>query len=339
MGQGSPQSSPKTSPSKSQTPFGNAAAVASSAIPTHNCNELSHHPLATTLTANTDQVSSGFIDNQAPLMLGAASSMDHTSSQSKPHDLNASGPSKASQWLHVIMQLIPPPISGSNSVETLSATDSSTTSAMNILDKTPACDCVRVALIFRGSDGASATPSSRFLLLVYGLGQLVPLASAGARDIFTGGLDTSGSRHGSWALHCSSASAQAVFYVPALMQLERGTAFDASAKQSFDGLVGNCYVTIVYTENEFEVAECSHLLVGDFHWLVITVQPVSGGRNRVVGRMKSGHPQLSIFGPTAKIVSDEALPALLQVQSTLVISCFVCVSLIQNFNSFIRSVL
>jgi len=194
---------------------------------------------------------------------------------------------------------------------------------MNILDKTPACDCVRVALIFRGSNGSSAPPSSRFLKLVYGLGRLVPLASAAARDIFTGGLDTTGSRHGSWALHCSSASAQAVFYVPALIELENGRTFDASTQQSIDGLVGNCYVTIVYTENEFEVAERSHLLVGDFHWLVITVQPVSGGRNRVLGRMKPGHPQLSIFGPTAKIVSDEALPALLQV-SVFLMYRFIC---------------
>jgi hypothetical protein len=150
---------------------------------------------------------------------------------------------------------------------------------------------------------------------VYGLGQLVPLASAAALDIFTGGLDLSGSRHGSWALHCSSASAQAVFYVPSLIQLERGCALDSATKQSIDGLVGNCYVTIIYTENEFEIAERSHLLVGDFHWLVITVQPVSCGRNRVFGRMKPGYPQLSIFGPTAKIVSDDALPALLQVQT------------------------
>ena len=122
-------------------------------------------------------------------------------------------------------------------------------------------------------------------------------------------------------MHCSSASAQAVFYVPALIELEIGRTFDASTKQSIDGLVGNCYVTIVYTENEFEVAERSHHLVGDFHWLVITVQPVSGGRNRVLGRMKPGHPQLSIFGPTAKIVSDEALPALLQV-SLFVVSFY-----------------
>jgi hypothetical protein len=313
IGRGSPQNSPKTSPSKSQTPTNDVAHPFSPAIPTHVHDEPSIPRSSASLNASADQVSRGFIDHQAPLMLGESSFLDHESSQSIPQNLNDSSPSKASQWLHVIMQLIPPPISGPGSVETLSAADSSTTSAMNILDKTPACDCVRVALIFRGSDGSSTVPSSRFLQLVYGLGQLVPLKSAGARDIFTGGLDTTGSRHGSWALHCSSASAQAVFYVPSLVQLETGHAFDAAAKHSFDGLVGNCYVTIVYTENEFEVAERSHLLVGDFHWLVITVQPVSGGRNRVVGRMKSGHPQLSVFGPTAKIVSDEALPALLQV--------------------------
>jgi hypothetical protein len=152
--------------------------------------------------------------------------------------------------------------------------------------------------------------------LVHGLGRLESLATAADRNVFTGGLDTTGSRHGSSALHCSSASAQVVFYVPALMQLELGCAFDASTKQSIDGLIGNCFVTIVYTENEFEAEERSRLLVGDFHWLVITVQPVSGSRNRVIGKMKPGHPQLSVFGPTAKIVSDEALPALLQVYSS-----------------------
>jgi hypothetical protein len=308
IGSASPRSSPKTSPSKSQTPSNNVAPFFSPAIPTNVDNE------SASLNTGSDHTTCGFIDNQAPFILGESLTSELGASQSKQQDSNSSNLSKASQWLHVIMQLIPPPISGSGSVETLSATDSSTVSAMNILDKTPACDCVRVALIFRGRDGSSMAPSSRFLQLVYGLGQLVPLTSAGARDIFTGGLDTTGSRHGSWALHCSSASAQAVFYVPSLMQLENSRAFDASAKQSFDGLIGNCYVTIVYTENEFEVAERSHLLVGDFHWLVITVQPVSGGRNRVVGRMKSGHPQLSVFGPSAKIVSDEALPALLQVR-------------------------
>jgi hypothetical protein len=248
------------------------------------------------------------------MMIGESSSLDHESSSSKPEDLNASNQSRASQWLHVIMQLVPPPISGSGSVETLSHSDSSTTSAMSILDKTPACECVRVALIFRASDGSSSVPSSRFMQLVYGLGRLVPLQSAAAADIFTGGLDTTGSRHGSWALTCSSASAQAVFYVPSLIQLQSGSALDVHTQQSIDGLVGNCYVTIIYTENEFEVAERSHLLVGDFHWLVITIQPVSCGRNRVFGRMKPGYPQLSIFGPTPKIVSDDALPALLQVR-------------------------
>ncbi len=62
-----------------------------------------------------------------------------------------------------------------------------------------------------------------------------------------------------------------------------------------DGLVGNCYVTIIYTENEFEVAGRSHLLAGAFHWLVITIQPLSCGRNRVFGKMQPGHPHLSIL--------------------------------------------
>jgi hypothetical protein len=315
-----PLTSPKTSPSKSPSKTqksGKDVGVFSSA----RQDLASSRPASTCSNASADHASLGFVGNQAPLVIDEPHSLDRESSHLSSDGVNTSSPSKASQWLHVIMQLIPPPISGSGSVETLSASDSSTTSSMNILDKTPACDCVRVALIFRGSDGSSAPPSSRFLKLVYGLGRLVPLASAAARDIFTGGLDTTGSRHGSWALHCSSASAQAVFYVPALIELEIGRTFDASTKQSIDGLVGNCYVTIVYTENEFEVAERSHLLVGDFHWLVITVQPVSGGRNRVLGRMKPGHPQLSIFGPTAKIVSDEALPALLQV-SLFVVSFY-----------------
>jgi hypothetical protein len=299
--------SPQTSPSKlQQTGVDDATGAA---ILVDSPSPLVPAPS----NASTDTSANGFIGNQAPMIIGESASVDVESSQSKPDESNALNRSKASQWLHVIMQLIPPPISGSSSVETLSNSDSSTISAMNILDKTPACECVRVALIFRGSDGSSVAPSSRFMQLVYGLGRLVPLASAAALDIFTGGLDTTGSRHGSWALHCSSASAQAVFYVPALIQLESGRALDAPTQQSIAGLVGNCYVTIIYTENEFEVAERSHLLVGDFHWLVITVQPVSFGRNRVFGRMKPGHPQLSIFGPTAKIVSDQALPALLQV--------------------------
>lgn len=307
--------SPQTSPSKLQQTGIDDATGAAILVdsPSPSVPALSN--------ASTDNAANGFIGDQAPMIIGGSASVDFESSQSKPGESNASNHSKASQWLHVIMQLIPPPISGSSSVETLSNSDSSTISAMNILDKTPACECVRVALIFRGSDGSSVAPSSRFMQLVYGLGRLVPLASAAALDIFTGGLDTTGSRHGSWALHCSSASAQAVFYVPALIQLESGRPLDAPTQQSIAGLVGNCYVTIIYTENEFEVAERSHLLVGDFHWLVITVQPVSFGRNRVFGRMKPGHPQLSIFGPTAKIVSDEALPALLQVHSSAFILC------------------
>jgi hypothetical protein len=311
--QESPNTSPslKTSPSKSLNTCTDVGAASGAAI---NDNSPSRAASASS-NASAEHVANGFVGNQAPMIVGESSSLDHESSSSKPDNLNASNRSKASQWLHVIMQLIPPPISGSNSVETLCTSDSSTASAMNILDKTPACECARVALIFRGSDGSSTAPSSRFMQFVYGLGRLVPLASAAAHDIFTGGLDTSGSRHGSWALHCSSASAQAVFYVPSLIQLERGCSLDSATKQSIDGLVGNCYVTIIYTENEFEIAERSHLLVGDFHWLVITVQPVSCGRNRVFGRMKPGYPQLSIFGPTAKIVSDDALPALLQVQT------------------------
>jgi hypothetical protein len=303
--------SPKTSPSKSQS--GNADVGTPASASLHD--DFSGRPASSLASAGTgtDHTASGFVCNQAPMMIGESSSLDHEFSSSKPEDLNASNQSRASQWLHVIMQLVPPPISGSGSVETLSHSDSSTTSAMSILDKTPACECVRVALIFRASDGSSSVPSSRFMQLVYGLGRLVPLQSAAAADIFTGGLDTTGSRHGSWALTCSSASAQAVFYVPSLIQLQSASALDVHTQQSIDGLVGNCYVTIIYTENEFEVAERSHLLVGDFHWLVITIPPVSCGRNRVFGRMKPGYPQLSIFGSTPKIVSDDALPALLQV--------------------------
>jgi len=307
--------SPKSSPSKSQS--GNVDnGMVSSSVAEKDLHSGSPSGAAfnssNAAVAHLTKDLGCFVDNQAPLIIDESASLSQEASEAKTADMNGS---KAAKWLHVIMQLIPPPISGSGSVETLSAAESSTLSAMNILDKTPPCDFIRAALIFCGSDGSSAAPSSRFMQVVRGLGQLVPLSSASARDIFTGGLDTTGLRHGSWALHCSSAAAQTVFYVPALMHLERGCAPDASTKQSIDGLVGNCYVTIVYTENEFEVTGRSHLLVGDFHWLVITVQPISGGRNRVVGRMKSGHPQLSVFGPAAKIVSDESLPALLQVRS------------------------
>ena len=311
--------SPKSSPSKTQNANADDNTVSSPISATDLQQDSPNHLTSISSNAAADHLTKDlghFVENQAPLIIDESSSSDKEAAQAKPVELNASNETKAAKWLHVIMQLIPPPISGSSSVDTLSAADSTTVSAMSILDKTPPCDCVRAALIFRGSDGSSAAPSSRFMQVVRGLGQLAPLSSASARDIFTGGLDTTGLRHGSWALHYSSAAAQAVFYVPSLMHLERGCAPDASTKQSIDGLVGNCYVTIVYTENEFEVAGRNHLLLGDFHWLVITVQPISGGRNRVVGRMKSGHPQLSIFGPTAKIVSDESLPALLQVRSS-----------------------
>jgi hypothetical protein len=299
------QGSPKTSPSKSHSNFVDDD-VCSSSDRAHDDS-----PSHTASASSRADARSTFFDGQAPLILGHSSSLIR-----EPIDNSNASQSHAATWLHVIMQLIPPPISAFNSVETLSAADSATASAMNILDKTPSCDCVRVALIFVGSSGSSAAPSYRFMQLVHGLGRLESLATAADRNVFTGGLDTTGSRHGSSALHCSSASAQVVFYVPALMQLELGCAFDASTKQSIDGLIGNCFVTIVYTENEFEAEERSRLLVGDFHWLVITVQPVSGSRNRVIGKMKPGHPQLSVFGPTAKIVSDEALPALLQVYSS-----------------------
>ncbi|PIK45885.1 putative tuberin [Apostichopus japonicus] len=159
--------------------------------------------------------------------------------------------------------------------------------AVKVLDRIPPYDTHKIGVLYVGPNQAeneiailsNVYGSSRYMSFLKGLGKLIPLQEAGHIEIYTGGLDTSGS-DGKFVYWWKDDVMQVIFHVATLMPNKESDP-NCTAKKLH---IGNDFVSIVYNESGSKY----HLgtIKGQFNFAEIIIEPLDKETNLVMIQTK-----------------------------------------------------
>ncbi|XP_033124579.1 tuberin-like [Anneissia japonica] len=184
--------------------------------------------------------------------------------------------------------------------------------AIKVLDRIPPYDAHKIGVVYVEHDQvdnetailSNVYGSSRYVDFLRGLGTLISLTNVNPSEVYTGGLDHSGS-DGKFAYSWQDDMMQVIFHVATLMPNKESDPHCNGKKLH----IGNDYVTIVYNQSEQDYRLGT--IKGQFNFVEIIIEPLDNETNLVTVQAKQELKEmLGCRGP--KMISDRRLPLLVQ---------------------------
>ncbi|XP_071965999.1 tuberin-like isoform X2 [Antedon mediterranea] len=184
--------------------------------------------------------------------------------------------------------------------------------AIKVLDRIPPYDAHKIGVVYVGHnqvDNETAILSNvygspRYVDFLRRLGTLISLTDVNPNEVYTGGLDHSGS-DGKFAYSWQDDVMQVIFHVATLMP-NKDSDPNCNGKKLH---IGNDYVTVVYnhSEEDFKLGT----IKGQFNFVEIIIKPLDNETNLITVQAKQELKEmLGCRGP--KMISDRRLPLLVR---------------------------